>query len=38
MIGQTIGYVSGHGNVSKADAGDQGADPKDEIQISNLTH
>jgi arylsulfatase A-like enzyme/Tfp pilus assembly protein PilF len=33
-----LGYVSGRSNVSKADAGDQGADPKDEIQISNLTH
>ncbi|HXM10843.1 MAG TPA: sulfatase-like hydrolase/transferase [Terriglobales bacterium] len=33
-----LGYVSGRSNVSEADAGDQGADPKDEIQISNLTH
>jgi len=32
-----LGYVSG-GNASKAGAAEQGADPKDKIEISNLNH
>lgn len=33
-----LGYVSGGSNASKAGSPDQGADPKDKIEISNLNH
>ena len=33
-----LGYVSGGSSISKAGAIDQGADPKDKIEISNLNH
>ena len=33
-----LGYVSGGGNASEGRSADQAADPKDKIEISNLTH
>jgi len=33
-----LGYVAGDSNVPKAGASDQGPDPKDKVEISNMVH